>query len=866
MTLNLLIQLGVIPAILIALMGVIILRGEDKERNARRFLLFLLGVGMFILLALVVTMRFISGNDPQLYFQLAWLLAPSLLGILALILLYAKTGLTNMDRKARMTAGVLGLALIILFALTWNPQFGIEFFILSGALILALGWAWGMRRVWLAIVLSLLCLGALGLFSFYLSHPPDYTAGSPPFAQRALFLFGLGFNIWPGLAVVMSGVQMTFGLQSPGAQGENTTPASSRRMRLFMAGLAFAVLFYLAYSVFWGSVWDQTSDGLSGIFLSQLSGLIGIGTGMIMMLVLRGRNRLAGIIFMIVVPVMLNQTFEAGWRVSYHEITEARSARIARALERFHAREGYYPESLEVLAPRDLLLVQQPVILAGEEWCYEGGENYYRLSAFYREFFSAPVSLRVYESAGEPPAMPSACESRLAEMKEKYYSPIEDPNAMRPSLPTPLPEIEVDVPKTELQPVLGGAVALPGSWSPDGAYFLFGTQTDNLALHFLIGETGEVCTADIHFSNADGIRENSAWLPDGRLLYVESTGEMMILTPCQLDSEILTVHPPDAFDRVLSYSKESGRILLKSQSGFWIMDGRTLEMMHIPDFMPNPYEFHWDTSTWLPGGEQLVIARLNGQKGSNEGTTLYLIDGITGEVQNSLILDGEFGQSSPWIEGVSETEVLVHSQGELLIVDLSVQPVKITNVLEDIFGLDIKYPDEVSAAGSHIGDATDDYYLAVRLNHPRNQSTYLYHSQTERVYVYDHAYHTLLLFPDGYLMEMAKQELVPTYRDEYDVVMVDTADTVQPRLMLTGHTPREYPHLSLVYLVKRSQLAVASAHGVSLVSLPDGKMKAYWSLVGDGYSPWITASPDVSALVAVKDFGGLYYIPLSSVK
>jgi hypothetical protein len=101
-------------------------------------------------------------------------------------------------------------------------------------------------------------------------------------------------------------------------------------------------------------------------------------------------------------------------------------------------------------------------------------------------------------------------------------------------------------------------------------------------------------------------------------------------------------------------------------------------------------------------------------------------------------------------------------------------------VLEGIFGLDIKYPDEVSSAGSHIDDATDGYYLAVRLNHPRNQSTYLYRSQTKRVYVYDHAYHTLLLFPDGYLMEMAKQELVPSYRDEYDVVMVDALIPCNP--------------------------------------------------------------------------------------
>jgi hypothetical protein len=215
MTLNILIQLGIIPAILIALAGIMILRGEDKARSARRFLLFLLGAGVLILLALVLTFRFISGDDPRLYFQLAWLSAPSFLGILALILLYAKAGLAGTDRRTRIMVGSLGLAMIILFGLNWNPQFGIEFFILPGALLLTLGWALGRRWHWLAIFLSLLCLGALGLFSFYMTHPPDYTAGSPPFAQRVLFLFGFGFNIWPGLAVVMSGVLLTASLQSP---------------------------------------------------------------------------------------------------------------------------------------------------------------------------------------------------------------------------------------------------------------------------------------------------------------------------------------------------------------------------------------------------------------------------------------------------------------------------------------------------------------------------------------------------------------------------------------------------------------------------------------------------------------------------
>jgi hypothetical protein len=183
-------------------------------------------------------------------------------------------------------------------------------------------------------------------------------------------------------------------------------------------------------------------------------------------------------------------------------------------------------------------------------------------------------------------------------------------------------------------------------------------------------------------------------------------------------------------------------------------------------------------------------------------------------------------------------------------------------MLKDIFGLDVKYPDEMSASGSHIKADGSGYDLVVRLNHPRNRATYLYDSTTGRVYIYDHEHHTLVLFPDGYWMEMARWEAMPSYRDEYDIVLADRLEVVQPRLRLAGHTPREYPHLSFAYLPKTSQLAVASAHGISLVSLPDGGMEKFWTLTGDGYSPWIIAAPDGSALIAAKDAGGLYFIPL----
>lgn len=850
MSMTFIYQLAIVPAFGITLVSILVQRDPESENAQRRLLFFLLGLAVLLNASRYVALQIVGMPNERPYFELSNALAPSLLGITAIILLKVKE-FAKMERNDRITAVLLGLVLGVLYALLWDQLFGLEIMIFPGILILAMGWALGRRFQRVTLLLGLLSMVVYVSFNWSMVHQPDY-AGLP-YPQVLGALFSVVFFITPSLSMVVAALLVT---------GSFHADASSRLSKLLKIGFSIALVFGMAYTIFWGSIWDSTRDGLFGIFALQPTSWVAIGAGMLMTLALHGRQRLAGLAFLVVVPIILYQSFEGGWRTSYHGITENRSARIARALDKFYTREGYYPQALDALTPRDLLFIQQPVILAGEKWCYESGGNYYRLSAFYREFFSAPVSLRVYESAGEVPSSPPICEERLAEMKKKYYSPMEDPNAMQPPIPTPLPDIEVGLPKIEIGTLLDGAVALPASWSPDGKYFLFETQSNRLELHFVIGETGDVCTADIQFPNTDGIRENTAWLPDGRLLYIESSGEMTILTPCQPGSEKLTVHLPEDFKRIMASSQESGRILLESQGAFWILDGHTLELMRIPDITPNPYELHWDTSTWLAGGEQLIIGRLNGRKGSNEGATLYLIDGATGEAQNSLDLEGEFGQSAPWMEALTEEKVLYQTQGEWLMADFGAQPVSITNVLEDIFGLDVNFPDEISASGSYLDSDGNGYYITVRLNHPHNQSTYLYYSRTGQVYVYEHEYHTLLLFPDGYSMDMQKLETVPTYQDIYDIVRVDDPETVYPQLTITGHTPREYPRLDIEYLPKRSQLAVASAHGVSLVSLPNGEMLAYWTLAGDGYSPRLTASPDGSALIASKDLGGLYYIPL----
>jgi hypothetical protein len=847
-------QLGVIPALLIALACVLVLRRVEPEYAQRRLLLFLLGLGVLLNSARYITMRYVTEPYNQPFFELSNLLAPSMLGITAMVLLNIK-GISKMGQNTRMVAIILGIVFCVLYGLVWRNQVGIEYLIVPGTLILAIGWVLGMRSPRLTLILGWLSVAVHASLNWIFTHPIDYSEiPTPRILGSIIFIL---IYVSPGLSTVVSALLVTQGIQAIAGN------AGTFGKEILKIGFAVMVILFMAYTIYWGSIWDNTSDGLLGVFALYPSALVAIGSGMIMMLVLRGRQRIVGTVFLVAAPLILYQSFEAGWRVSYHKITEGRAERIAQALERFHAREGSYPESLDELTPRDLLFIQQPVILAGEKWCYESGGNSYRLSAFYREAFSMPVSLHTYESAGDLPLGPPICEERLAEMKQKYYSPMEDPNAMRPPLPTPLPDIEVGLPKTEIGPILNGSIALPGSWSPDGTYYFFGTQKDDhVELHFLIGETGEVCTADMQYSSVGGLRESHAWLPGGRLLYAESSGYLTVLTPCQIGAQHLTGRLPETLDPVSAYPSQSGRVLLYDKDAFWILDGNTLEMQKISDVTPNPYEIHWDRYAWLSDGDNLVIARLNGRQGSKSGVTLFLIDGATAEVQNSFELEGEFGQGAPWVEGLIDDQVLIHSQGELLIADFSTSPVTITNVMKDIFDLDINFPDEISAAGSHADKNGNGYYLSVRLNHPHNQSTYLYYSVSKRVYVYEHEYHTLLLFPDGYSMDMQKLETVPTYQDEYYVVKVDAPETVYPALKITGHTPREYPQLSIAYLKDRYQLAVASAHGVSLVSLPGGEMQAYWILAGDGFSPWLSASPNGSALVASKDYGGLYYIPL----
>ena len=106
-----------------------------------------------------------------------------------------------------------------------------------------------------------------------------------------------------------------------------------------------------------------------------------------------------------------------------------------RGTNRFHEREGYYPEIVGSRLRGICYSSNSRSFWPGKNGVMRVEANYYRLAAFYREFFSAPVSLHRLCIRWGTAIGSLACESRLAEMKEKYYSPMEDPARCSPRYP-----------------------------------------------------------------------------------------------------------------------------------------------------------------------------------------------------------------------------------------------------------------------------------------------------------------------------------------------------------------------------------------------------------------------------------------------
>jgi len=270
-------------------------------------------------------------------------------------------------------------------------------------------------------ILSLLAMGCLGMIHFDLFARlweilPDSVSR---LLQPVLFIF-------PSLVVILAAVLISSSLgifqktSSPSGEDKPARDTPSWRKILFFS-LAVLLLFTLAYVIYWEAIWDQTSDGLGGIWLAYQASLAAVLCGAVMGVKARSWFRSAGFIFALLTPVLLLGAFRMGWNADYQGLSNLRAGKIAAALTRYQIREGHYPDRLEELVPGYLLRVPSQVILRQEDWCYQGGGNAYVLAAYWRKYFSNPLEVRVYASNGcLVSSLVQACQSRLPALKQRY--------------------------------------------------------------------------------------------------------------------------------------------------------------------------------------------------------------------------------------------------------------------------------------------------------------------------------------------------------------------------------------------------------------------------------------------------------------
>lgn len=174
------------------------------------------------------------------------------------------------------------------------------------------------------------------------------------------------------------------------------------------------------HSLYWLTVWDSTDDGLGYLWL-LLPLMAVLFSAVLLSLVLPEKLKQAGLLFLLLIPLLLITVSAVAQRVDFRWLTEERAERINRGIEKYYEENGRYPQELQQLTPRYLLSLPDPIIIYGETWCYDRGDGYYRLGYLDRDHWSDPRLIgRIYKTAGELPDLQRMCEREFASIQQRY--------------------------------------------------------------------------------------------------------------------------------------------------------------------------------------------------------------------------------------------------------------------------------------------------------------------------------------------------------------------------------------------------------------------------------------------------------------
>jgi hypothetical protein len=407
---------GLAPATLVVLAGIYVRARQADGKFARRWLLFLFSVSVLLYGTQLLILR-------REAYRLGALLQPALVGTLVAFLVHLGATRELWSRKTiwiTLTATLAIAALMVYWWIETDPLLPLI------SAVTALAWqAWEWRgrpfdgaqnrpfdgaqdrRRWLAYLALLLLL--LMVCAGYLI-PTSWLMNRPKWLYGAILIGNL--FVWPIVAVVLVARLVYASLA-----GDRPSNWTATVIRLAVAVLLLLVIGHLIVTE---TVWVQAEDSLSVI--PGVVFIVATAAAMLLAWAVTGWRRLAALGFALLVMLTASYASALGWRMSPTGLTEMRAEKIERAIQRYYERESRYPTRLANLTPFYLWRIPQPMIFRDQTWCYEGGDDYYRLGYVHQPAFGVPpeyISIRIHRAVGEPPESSWPCDTELERAKSK---------------------------------------------------------------------------------------------------------------------------------------------------------------------------------------------------------------------------------------------------------------------------------------------------------------------------------------------------------------------------------------------------------------------------------------------------------------
>ena len=222
--------------------------------------------------------------------------------------------------------------------------------------------------------------------------------------------------------LLQSGLKLMQERQNAGAADVGGTlpppnhAGSAALVTLTLSALLLAKAFH---NLYWFMVWDSTYDPLEYIWLF-FPILVVLFSVFMLVITLPGRTKLAGGLYGLLIPVLIVVSTYAQ-QVDFRQLTEEHAQRTRKVIETYYTREGRYPKDLRQLTPWTSLSLPVPFIIYGQDWCYDGRDQSYRLGYVYREHWSDPRLVgRIYETVGEMPNRDRICDEEIAALQERH--------------------------------------------------------------------------------------------------------------------------------------------------------------------------------------------------------------------------------------------------------------------------------------------------------------------------------------------------------------------------------------------------------------------------------------------------------------